>query len=59
MPLKQGKGTIRTNIKELMSDVQSPARSKAIKTIMKKRGVSQNEAQFIQAKAIALSQVKK
>lgn len=59
MPLKSGQGSIRSNIKELMSGVQSKSRGKAIKTIMAKHGIGKKEAMFKQALAIAKSQSKK
>ena len=55
MPLKSGKGSIRTNIKELMSGIESKSRAKAVRTIMAKHGISKNEAMFRQAVAIAKS----
>ena len=53
MPLKTGAGTIRANVAELMSKVQSPARKKAIQTIASKNNISRQEAQFRQAIAIS------
>lgn len=58
-PLKKGPTSIRGNVKELMAGPVSPARQKAIATIAKKRGVSPDEARFIQARAIAVSQSRK
>ena len=59
MPLQSGPGTIKSNVSELMSKVQSPARKKAIVTLAKKHNISLKEAQFRQAKAIAVSQSRK
>ena len=59
MPLSIGPGSIRKNVKELMSTVQSPSRKKAINTIAKKNNISKQEAQFKQARAIAISQSRK
>jgi len=56
MPLKSGSSqkTISGNIKELM-DKPGKTRSKGIKTLSKRLGVSPKEAQRRQAIAIALS----
>lgn len=59
MPLKKGPGTIRSNVKELMGEVQSPARKKAISTIARKNNISREEAKFRQALKIAQVQAKK
>lgn len=53
MPLKTGTNSIRQNVRELMSSVDSPSRKKAIMTIAKKNNISYKEAQFKQAIAIA------
>lgn len=53
MPLKKD-GTISTNIKELMDKKPSKERSKAIRTIAKRRGISYKQARQKQAVAIAL-----
>jgi len=59
MTLAKGPGTIRKNVTELMgSPVQSQARKKAIATIAKQRNISRADAQFIQAKAIAIRQAR-
>jgi len=58
-PLMKGPGSIRSNVKELMSGVQSASRAKAIATIAKKNNISKEEAQFRQARAIAISQSRK
>ena len=57
MPLKAGKSkkVISKNIKELMTTKPSPAREKAIHTLMKKRGITYKTAKQILAKAAALS----
>jgi hypothetical protein len=56
MPLKTGSSqkTISANIRELM-DKPSKTRNKSIKTLSKRLGVSNKEAQQRQAVAIALS----
>lgn len=56
MPLKRGSSqrTISTNIKELM-DKPGKTRSKSIKTLSKRLGISGKEAKQRQAVAIALS----
>ena len=55
MPLKRGKSqkTISTNIKELMKK-PSKARAKGVRTLAKRMGTTQKEAQRRQAVAIAL-----
>lgn len=59
MPLAKGAGSIRKNVKELMSGVESPARHKAILTIAKKNNISYEDAQYKQAIRIAQSQARK
>lgn len=59
MALLKGPNSIRANVKELMGRVQSPARRKAISTIAQKYNISKGDAQFRQAKAIAVSQSRK
>lgn len=59
MALKKGLGSIRSNMQELMGKVNSPTRKRAISTIAKTRNLSRKEAQFVQAKAIAVSQSRK
>lgn len=59
MPLLKGPQSIRANVKELMNPVQSQSRKKAIQTIAKKNNISLQEAQFKQARAIAVSQARK
>lgn len=56
MPLKRGKSqkTISTNIKELMKK-PSKARAKGVRTLAKRMGITEKEAQRRQAVAIALS----
>ena len=58
-PLLKGQGTIRQNVQELMSPVQSRSRKKAISTIAKKNNITRPEAQFRQALAISKSQSRK
>ena len=59
MPLKKGAGSIRGNMVELMNAPASASRKKAIATIARKHNISRKEAQFRQAKAIAISQARK
>lgn len=56
MPLKAGKSqkTISANIRELM-DKPGKTRSKGVKTLSKRLGISPKEAQQRQAVAIALN----
>jgi hypothetical protein len=49
------KNGIRGNVKELMGDVLSPIRHKAILTIAKKNNISYEEAQYKQSLRIAKS----
>ena len=60
MPLKRGKSqkTVSTNIKELMKK-PSKARAKGVRTLAKRMGISEKEAQRRQAVAIALSSARK
>jgi hypothetical protein len=58
--LKKGPGSIRYNVNELTKNpIQSPARKKAIVTLAKKHNISLQEAQFRQAKTIAIAQARK
>jgi len=57
--LAKGPKSINKNIKELMSGVKSEGRHKAIMTIAKKHNISYEDAQFRQAKKIALYQARK
>lgn len=59
MPLSKGKGSIRKNVTELMKPPQSAARKKAINTLAQKHNISLQEAQFRQARAIAIAQSRK
>jgi hypothetical protein len=59
MSLATGPGSIRSNVNELMADVQSPARHKAIETIARNNNISYEDAQFRQAQRIAQSQARK
>ena len=54
MPLSKS-NSIRGNVTELMGPVVSQTRKRAIATIAKKNNISQQEAQFRQAKKIAVS----
>ncbi len=59
MPLKSGKSqkTISSNIKELMNK-PGKTRSKAVKTIARQSGLTEEQAKQKQAIAIALSKAK-
>ena len=57
--LKKGPQSMRANYKELMQNVESPAREKAILTIAKKHNISIKEAQHRQALRIIQSQARK
>lgn len=59
MPLAKGVSSIRKNVTELMSAPRSAARKRGIATIAKTRNISRKDAQFVQAKAIALAQARK
>ena len=59
MQLLTGRSSIRKNIMELMKAPQSQARKKAIVTISERRNVNLKQAQFLQARSIALSQARK
>jgi len=61
MPLKSGYGkrTISKNIAELMRTKPSKVRKKGIKTLAKRRGLSENEAERVQASAIAFAKAKR
>lgn len=59
MPLKKGPGSIRQNVTELMKPPVSAARKRAIVTIARRRNIPRSEAQFTQARAIAISQARK
>lgn len=59
MPLKKGTGSVKYNVKELVTTKPSKSRSKGIRTLAKKRGISLKEAKMKQALAIAYSQAKK
>jgi hypothetical protein len=59
-PLKKGPGTIRYNVNELTKGpIESPARKKAIVTLMKKHNISHADAVMKQALAIAKYQARK
>lgn len=51
--LKQGAGFIRQNVRELMKDVESEKRHKAIMTLAKKHNISYEDAQYRQSLRIA------
>ena len=53
MPLKKGKGSVSSNVKELTKGKVGKSRAKAIKTLAKKWGVSVKEARFRQALLIS------
>lgn len=59
MTLQTGPNSIRKNVATLMKPVQSQARKKAIITIAKKNNIPKKQAQFAQAKAIAIKQFRK
>lgn len=59
MTLAKGPGSMRANMKELVSNIQSPARRKAITTIAKKYNISFSQAQYRQAEAISRRQLQK
>jgi hypothetical protein len=56
--LKNGPNSMRSNYKELMTNVESPARHKQILTIAKKHNISYEAAQYKQALAIIKSKAK-
>lgn len=51
--LKKGIGTVNSNVSELMKGIRSPARKKAVLTLMKKHNITMQEAMFKQALAIS------
>lgn len=53
--LKSGPENMRGNYKKLMTSVDSPARMKALQTIMKKHNISMEEAMHRQALRIIQS----
>lgn len=57
--LKKGPENMQSNYNELMTNVDSPARRRAIETIAKKNNISFAEAQHRQALHIIQSQAKK
>lgn len=61
MPLKSGKSkkVISYNIKELITSTPSKARTKGIKTLAKRLGISPKKAKQRQAIAIAFSKAGK
>lgn len=59
MPLRKGTGSVKYNVKELTKGKVGTSRSKAIKTLAKKHGISMKSARLKQALAIAYSQAKK
>jgi hypothetical protein len=59
MILNTGQGTIRSNVTALMQPPVSRSRKRAIITLARKKNISKQQAQFQQAKAIAISQSRK
>lgn len=57
--LKRGPQNMQTNYAELMTNLQSPGRIKAIHTLAKKHNISFQEAQHRQALRIIESQARK
>jgi hypothetical protein len=57
--LQSGVGNIRNNMQILMQPPQSRSRKKGIVTLAKRRNISRADAQFIQARAIAVSKGRK
>lgn len=57
--LGKGVNSIRKNVAELMSSVESQSRHKAIMTIAKNNNISYEDAQYKQAIRIAQSQARK
>lgn len=55
MPLLSGIKNIGKNIKELITDKPGKTRSKAIRTLMERRGLNYKKAKLLQAKAISLN----
>lgn len=53
MTLAKGEGSMQANMKELMSNIESAGRRKAIATLAKKHNISFSEAQYRQSQAIA------
>ena len=50
---------MRANYNELMTNVESPGRAKAIQTLMQKHGITREEAMHRQALRIIQSQANK
>jgi esterase/lipase superfamily enzyme len=57
--LKKGTGSMQANMTELMTNIDSASRRKAIMTIAKKNNISFEEAQYRQAQRISESQLRK
>jgi hypothetical protein len=59
MPLYGGKQNIGRNIGELVRSKPSKTRAKGIRTLARRRGISEKEAKQKQAIAIALSRARR
>lgn len=57
--LKKGPANMQSNYDELMANVDSPGRRKAIETLAKKHNITFQEAQHRQALRIIESQARK
>jgi hypothetical protein len=57
--LKKGTKNMQSNYNELMTNIDSPARKKAIMTLAKKHNITFEEAQHRQAIRIIQSQARK
>lgn len=57
--LKTGPANMQSNYTELMNNIDSPGRRKAIETLAKRKNISFQEAQHYQALKIIQSQARK